>query len=178
MDVVSVRRCLVWAGLAAAMSMASPAFSQVQFESFSNVKDVCPDCDKTKSDTVTLTGGETIRCNIVAENDDFLVVERFGEVRGIPIHEVDSKSFADSRPSNLKSQDQLVLKSGHIVTGEIVDESDKPGHFQLKSSIRDFSYVVFKTEAKALYRSGSKETIEMPENDDGDSSPTSSGTSE
>ncbi|MFB6350165.1 MAG: hypothetical protein ABEN55_08060, partial [Bradymonadaceae bacterium] len=163
MDGHNFRRLLTLAGLVVGMGLASPAVTQVEFQSFSNVETVCPDCEKPKSDTVELTGGKKIRCTIVAENDDFLVVERFGEVRGIPLQKVASKSFKDgNRPSNLKSQDQIVLKNGHVLSGEIVDESDKPGHFQLKSSVGDFSYVVFKREAKALYRKGSKKTIEMP----------------
>lgn len=138
--------------------------SAVEFEPFHEVENVCPDCEKPESDTVELSDGTTVRCTIVAENQDFLVVERYGETRGIPNSEVASKSYADGGPpSDLRSQDQIVLKNGHVLTGSIVDESDKPGHYQLKSAVGDFSYVVFKSQAEALYREGSKETIEVPE---------------
>ena len=154
-----------WVGLVVFLAMLGTGWqaSAVEFEPFRNVEDVCPECEKPKSDSVTLSDGQKLRCNIVAANDDFLVVEKYGEVRGIPNSRVKSKSFADGAPpSNLRSQDQIVLKSGHVLTGSIVDESDKPGHFQMKSGVNDFSFVVFKSEIGALYRSGTKKTVELP----------------
>lgn len=146
------------------MAMAGTAAAQVSYEPFSEVENVCPDCEKPAADEIALDSGETIRGTIVAKNEDFLVVERYGEVQAIPNDKVKSMSFEDgSRPSKLESQDQIVLPNGHVLTGEIVDQSDKPGHFQLESSILDVSYVVFQKKAEALYRGGSKETIEMPE---------------
>lgn len=154
------------AGLAAltAFGLSTQVTAAVDFEPFSEVESVCPDCEKPDMDTVELSSGEEIRCNIVAANGDFWVVERYGEVRAIPDSRVTSKSYAEgSPPSDLRSQDQIVLKNGHVLTGSIVDESDKPGHYQLKSSVGDVSFVVFKKEAKALYRDGSKATIETAE---------------
>lgn len=136
----------------------------VEFKRFSDVESVCPDCEKSGLDVIELTSGEKIHGTIVAANRDFWVVERYGEIRAIPDSEVASKEYADgSPPSDLRSQDQIVLKNGHVLTGSIVDESDKPGHFQMKSAVGNFSFVVFKKEAKALYRNNSKETIDRPE---------------
>ncbi len=161
---IEVRAMVAMGVFGLALATAGTAFGQVEFESFSEVENVCPDCDRPPADEVALRGGETIRGTIVAKNEDFWVVERYGEVRGIPEGEVESTSFEDdSRPSDLQSQDQIVLKNGHVLTGEITDESDEPPHYEIESSVLDVSYVVFKEEAKALYRGGSKEDIEIPE---------------
>jgi hypothetical protein len=154
------------AGLAAllAFGLSAQGTAAVDFEPFSEVESVCPDCELPDMDTVELSSGEKIRCQIVAANDDFWVIERYGEVRAIPDSRVTSKSYADGgAPSDLRSQDQIVLENGHVLTGAIVDESDEPGHFQLKSSVGDSSFVVFKKQARAMYRDGSKATVETAE---------------
>lgn len=169
---IGIRNIAALGVVVSMMAMAGTAAAQVSYEPFSEVENACPDCDKPAADEITLDNGETIRGTIVAKNDDFWVVERYGEVRAIPNGKIKSTSFEDgSRPSNLESQDQIVLPNGHVLTGEIVDESDKPGHFQIESSILNVSYVVFKKKAQALYRGGSKKTIEIPEEgSDGDKS--------
>lgn len=170
----AVKRTTTLVAAAMVLGLAAQA-AAVEFKRFRKVENVCPDCEKEKSDEVTLADGNTIRCNIVAANEDFLVLEKYGEVRAVPNSQVESRSFADgSPPSDLRSQDQIVLEDGHVLTGKIVDESQKPGHYQLKSAFNDSSFVVFKSEAKALYRDGSKKTIEMPESGSDSSSSGSS----
>jgi len=153
------------AGLVAAAACAvSVQAWAVEFEGFTDFESVCPSCEKPASDVVELTGGEKVRCTVVAANEDFWVVERYGEIRAIPDREVASTTYADEQPpSDLRSQAQIVLKNGSVLTGSIVDESDKPGHYQLKSSVGDVSFVVFKERAKALYRNGSESTIDRSE---------------
>ena len=166
---VTFRRLFASLVVVGVVGVAAQGFA-VSFKPFKEVENVCPDCEKPKSDEVELADGNTIRCNIAAANEDFLVLEKYGEVRAVPNTQVESRSFADgSPPSDLRSQDQIVLKNGHVLTGKIVDESDEPGHFQMKSSVNDFSYVVFKSEAKALYRDGSRTEIKMPQEDSSDS---------
>lgn len=149
--VVTALGCLMFASEASA----------VEFEPFQEVENVCPECEKPESDKVELEDGTTIRCTLVAANEDFFVVEKYNEVRGIPRDRVASTSYAESRPSDLEQQDQLVLKNGHVMTGRIVDESDKPGHFQLKSAVGDFSFVVFKSEVEAMYRNGTEKEVDQ-----------------
>ncbi len=153
-------------GLAAAVTLfvcgVSITASAVEFRSFTEVDNVCPDnCEPVPFDTITLQNGDEVRAHIVAKNPDFFVLERFGEVRALPQSRVQSTSWAEEGPpSNLSNQDQIVLDNGHVLTGSVVDESDEPGHLQLDSSIVANSYVVFKQEAASVYRGGDKETIE------------------
>lgn len=136
-----------------------------QFKPFKDVENVCPDCETgPEFDVVEMNDGLKVRAKVIAENADFFVLERFGETRAAPKSGVAAIQWAEgSKPANLNSQDQIVLNNGHVMTGEVVDESDKPGHLQLKSSVGDFSFVIFKTEAESLYRQGKKTTIEMAE---------------
>jgi hypothetical protein len=176
-DDASTRWAWAFAWVIVVCAIASPA-SAIDFKPFTDVENVCPDCSSSPFDTVTLQDGSEIRANIVAENSDFFVLERFGEVRAISHDRVESTSWADGRPSNLNKQDQIVLQNGHVFTGTIVDRSDKPGHMQLDSSIGETSYVVFETEIEALYRQGKRQELSTSSKSSGASTSTSGSTSE
>lgn len=164
------RKLVSCLAVAAVLLSAGTAFA-VNFQPFSTVENVCPECESMDFDAVEMNDGQTVRCNVVAENDDFFVLERFGEVRAVSASQVKAIEWTDGeKPGNLRSQDQVVLNNGHVLTGSVVDESDKPGHFQIESSVADFSYTVFKSEIRSLYRGGSKQTIEMPEDTDDEAS--------
>ena len=62
-------------------------------------------------------------------------------------------------PSNLTSQDQLLLKSGHVLTGTILEEKAKPGLFRLQSSTSRQTYVVFKAQVAQAFRGGQAYTF-------------------
>ena len=113
---------------------------------------------------IELNDGQTIRAKVVAENNAFYVIERFNEVRSVPLDSIKSVEWADgSRPANLRGQDQLLLENGHVISGTITDEKDEPAYFQVKSSISDFTYVVFKAEVKKAYKGGAEYPFTVPE---------------
>jgi hypothetical protein len=138
----------------------------VEFKPFTSVQNVCPDCDTVSWDVVTLTDDTKVEANVIAENVDFLVVEKYGEIRAIPHDQIKSTNWVDDRePSGLKEGDQIVLNNGTILSGNITDESEKPGHFQLKSSVGGSSFTVFKTQVDALYRDGKIVNVTVPSTD-------------
>lgn len=145
----------------------STTAAAVEFEPFSDVEDVCPDCDKPEADVVTLAGGDEVRGEVVAENDDFYVMVRYREVRAIPHDDVDSIEWADgNEPSGLRDRDQIVLPSGHVFSGTIVEEEDEPPLFRIESSFADETHTVFMEEAETVYKDGSEYDFEIPEDDD------------
>ncbi|GEM_PF-1996870 len=157
MSTVSWLRTFLLICVAGAASAALPSQVAAQeFRPFSEVEDVCPDCEPTAADVVSLTSGESVRCDVVAQNEDFMVLERYGEVRAVSRDNVTSVEWADGqRPGDLESSDQILLNNGHVLTGTITETNDTPGHYVMKSDVSDVSFVVFKTEAKAVYRDGS-----------------------
>lgn len=131
------------------------------FKPFSRVKDVCPKCPKTAIDTITLNNNVKIRAKVVAENTSFLVVQRYGEVRTVPRTRIMSVSWANgSKSKNLASQDQILLRTGHVLTGSIIEEKNKPtGYFRLQSALNKQTYVVMKTQVKEAYKAGQPYTF-------------------
>jgi hypothetical protein len=143
--------------IAASLVGLSSAALAADFEPFTPVENVCPDCEKPKADVISLSGGDKIRGTVVAENSSFYTVVRYGEVRAIPRSDVQGIVWADgSKPSGLMKNDQIVLQSGHVLSGTIVDETDKPAFFQIKSSFSDYTYTVAKAEVQAAYKGGSE----------------------
>ncbi|MEM1349556.1 MAG: hypothetical protein AAGI01_13420 [Myxococcota bacterium] len=138
----------------ALLAFADTASAQ-RFRPFTPAQDVCPDCAKTSTDVITLKSNETIKAQVVAENNAFYVVSRYGEVRVVPKGLIRSLDWANgSKPSGLLRQDQILLKSGHVVTGEIVEERDKPSYFKLQSQLNNQTFIVFKENIQAVYKGG------------------------
>ncbi len=150
----------------AAFGLSATTFAQ-DFKPFSKVEDVCPDCEKPKADAISMSDGTTIRGTVVAENSDFYTVVRYGEVRALPRSKVQSIAWADgSKPSGLLDKDQIVLNTGHVLSGTIVKEKDEPAFFQIKSSFSDYTYMVTKAEVKKAYKGGSEYSFTVPTPED------------
>ena len=133
------------------------AAAAADFKAFSTVEDVCPTCAKRAVDTITLDNGTKVKARIEAENEDYLVLSRYGEVRIIPKSRLMSVEWANnSERSGLTSQDQLVLSSGHVLTGSIIEENQEQGVYRLQSSLNQQIYVVFATQVESIYKAGSR----------------------
>ncbi len=127
------------------------------FAPFSAVKDVCPECPKRSSDVITLQNDSVLRVRVVAENSSFYVIERYGEIRALPKGMIMSVEWANgSKQAGLSTQDQIVLNSGLVITGSIVEERETPGYFRIQSSVNNQTIVVFASQAAEVYKAGSK----------------------
>jgi hypothetical protein len=127
----------------------------VQFTSFTKVKDVCPTCPKRASDTITMDDNSKVQGRIVAQNDMFFVVARYGELRTVPAARVMSIDWANgNQPPGLLSQDQILLRTGVVLTGNIIEEKDKPAYYRLQSAVSNQTYVVFKNQAESVFKGG------------------------
>jgi hypothetical protein len=122
---------------------------------FTVVNNVCPKCTQPKADVATMSDGAKVAGQIIGENNVFYVMLRFGELRILPKNEVQVVEFANgAKPSNLSSHDQILLKSGHVISGTITEDKDLPALFQVKASHGDMTFVVFKSEVSKVYRAG------------------------
>ncbi len=135
-------------------SASLPAFA---WEPFTVVTNVCETCVQAPGDVVTLSNGTKIRGQVVGENNDFWVVVRYTEARAIPKREVQSIEWANkTKPFEVTSTDQILLKNGVVLNGKIIQDKSKPPAMELKSSYLDQTFIVFKKEVAAAYRSGVK----------------------
>lgn len=125
------------------------------FRPFTPVEDVCPECEDRPQDRLELTGGDVVEGEVVAENVDFYVVVRFQEVRTVPRERVLAIQWGkgDETPGLMKF-DQILLPSGHVLSGTIIDDKVEPAIYKIKSSFNQQTYTVSKSEAQAVYIEG------------------------
>jgi hypothetical protein len=146
--------------------LSSTAAAQA-FKPFSQVENVCPECEQPPADVIEMSNGDSIRGTVVAENTDFYVVVRYGEVRAVPRSDVQAIEWAGgNKPSGLMSKDQILLPNGHVLSGTITEEKDEPALFKLKSSFNQQTFVVFKKEVETAYKDGQTYSFTMPEDKD------------
>jgi hypothetical protein len=145
-------------GLLAPLSflLADAVAAPPEFRDFTPAS--CPTCElpPTYGDVISLKAGSTVKGRVVAENDAFYVVERFGQIRAVGKQLVGNVTFAGgSKPNGLTAGDHILLKNGHVLVGTIVEEKDSPGLFRLDSRLGNKSqFVAFKTQVAAVYKEG------------------------
>ena len=136
------------------------------FQPWSDVTEVCPTCEPPPADTITLRDGSTVEGTIRAINPVFYTVERFGEIRTVPsgdVQDVDWKR--GDQPTGLENLDQIVLTNGHVLTGEITTDNDRPPYFEIASSFLDQSYTVFKSQIEMVFQNGQEYDFEAAMNE-------------
>ncbi len=139
-------------GCLVASSVTAQDFS---FEPWSDVTKVCPSCEPPPADEIELTNGNTVQGTIRAINPEFYTLERFGEVRTVPARDVANVEWKrGSQPRGLDNLDQIVLKNGHVLTGSITVDNDRPPYFEIESSYMDQSYTVFKSQIEMVFKGG------------------------
>lgn len=90
------------------------------FKPFPVVKNVCPTCKgKPSFDTVVLTTGAKIECDVIAQNSDYYVLQRFGVLRMVKKTDVSSVEWKSKDPPKLATGDQVLLHSGLALHGTI-----------------------------------------------------------
>lgn len=131
------------------------------FEPWSDVSQVCPTCEPPPADEIELTDGETVNGIVRAINPQFYTVTRFGEVRTIPADDVESVDWKrGEQPDGLDERDQIVLENGHVLTGEITIENERPPYYEIESSYLDHSYTAFKSQIAMVFRDGEEYDFE------------------
>ena len=122
------------------------------FTPFSRVQNVCPQCPAAKTDVLTMTNGFKVNGNVVAQNESFYVVERFGEYRAVMKNEVSQVEWKDKGgPSNLGTGDQILLKNNVVLHGAITDE--RVGNFFL-IQVGPLRHVAWNSQIQAVFKGG------------------------
>jgi hypothetical protein len=147
------------------LSLARPAAAaEPEFREFT--KGMCGDCELPAGygDVLSLAGGVQVKGRIIAENDSYYVVERFGEVRAVGKRTVSKTTFAaGSKPTGLNRGDHILLDNGHVIVGKIVAEKDKPGLFKVESRLGGGATItVFKHVVASVHKEGKRFEFEKP----------------
>lgn len=154
---MAVRKWLVAGGFALGLVGMTTSGFAVDFKPFTPVQNVCPECEQPKADEVEFNNGQKVRGTVVSENHDFYVMLRYGEVRAIPRSMVKNISWADgSKPSGLNSMDQILLKNGHVFSGTIIKEQEKPALMKIKVTYADITFTVYNSEIDRAYKNGTR----------------------
>lgn len=122
------------------------------FTPFTSVTNVCPSCDKPKSDVVVLRSGTRVRCSVVAQNTDYYVIERFGEYRAVTKNEASSVEWkGKGGPANLGTGDQILLKNGVVLHGAIIEEV-KGRYFSIQ--VGTLKHIVWVSQIQSVHKAG------------------------
>lgn len=161
---MSIKKWLLSFACAATLLGISTSAFAADFKPFTPVKNVCPECPQPKADEIRTRDGQTLRGTVVAENVDFYVFLRYGEIRAIPKSAVESMEWADgSKPSGLDAYEQVLLKNGHVLSGEIVTDNEKPPLYEVKLSYGDFTIMATKDQVDKVYKNGKAVDFKRPE---------------
>ena len=107
--------------IAVAGICTSAAVHAQTFRPFTPVDNVCPTC-KTgpQFDRILLQNGTEVRARVLAQNDAFYVLEKYGELRAVGRDQVKSVDLAGGdRPAGFP--DQILFKDGIVIAGTLRD---------------------------------------------------------
>jgi len=126
------------------------------FKPFTQVRNVCPTCKSPPTfDTVVLLTGGKIRCDVIAQNTDHYVLQRFGELRMVKKSDVSSVEWKAKTPPTLTKGDQILLHSGSALHGAIVAEQ-KGRYFVIQ--VGTHKLTVWVGLIQAVYKNGAAYT--------------------
>jgi len=135
--------------LGAAQSAQAADFS---FKPFT-VSTVCPTCKPPPSDELTLSDGSTLHAKVIAVNSDFYTLSLFGEIRTMPKSQVKTVKWQNgSQPAGIDALDQIVLKNGHVLTGNFT--SDEKGYKQIRVLGLASAFMVLDKVTDVFYKRG------------------------
>ena len=125
------------------------------FTPFTQVQNVCPKCPKpARFDVVVLTTSVNAPCKVVAQNADYYVLERYGELRPVLKSEVTSIEWKDKKagaPNNLTIGDQILTKNNVVYHGSITGEQ-KGRYFEIQ--VGNLKHVVWYSQIQSVHRGG------------------------
>jgi len=122
------------------------------FTPFTRVQNVCPKCPAPRTDILALTNGFKVAGNVVAQNESFYVVERFGEYRPVMKTEVAQVQWKDKGgPGALGTGDQILLKNNVVLHGAITDE--RVNQFFV-IQVGPLRHVAWHSQIQAVFKAG------------------------
>jgi hypothetical protein len=126
----------------------------ITFKPFTTVNNVCPTCTSGPAyDKIQLVDGRELRAVVLAENEAFYVISKFGELRALAHDQVRNVSKDMSADRSGGYGDQILLKDGIVLAGTI-KEGTMTDRFEITVPPQTAPQVVPKNAAALVYRGG------------------------
>jgi hypothetical protein len=110
-----------------------------------------------KTDVVVLSNGYRVWGNVVAQNESYYVVERFGEFRAVTKAESTSIEWKDKGgPAHLGTGDQILLKNNVVLHGAITEE--KTGRYFV-IQVGPLRHVAWVDQIRSVHKGGKAYSI-------------------
>jgi hypothetical protein len=149
-----MHRAAIVAGFIAIVLSARAGWSQ-QLIPFTPVSSVCPTCTTgPKYDRIVLRDGSDAKARVIAENERFYVLEKFGELRAVGRDQVRTveKNPAVERPSGLP--DQILFRDGIVLAGTLKSAKDDAEPFEMVEPISGTTVLGYRAAISLVYRAG------------------------
>ena len=154
----SNRAALILVGLLAASTAQAGGFKP-----FTKVDSVCEKCTAGPAwDRIALKSGQEVAATVIAENDDFIVLEKLGELRAVRRDEIGNvtKNPSAVRPPGFG--DQLLLNDGSVRAGTLQGDL---GADMIEMTVPGTPaplHRVTKTVVTAIYKAGKRVDTPAP----------------
>jgi len=126
------------------------------FTPFTQVTNVCPACRRPQTDVVQLTSGEQIACRVVAQNDDYYVLQRNGELRAAFKSEIASLKWkGGAGAASLGTGDQILQQNGVVLHGAVLQE--QAGRYYV-IQVGTIKHTVWASQVKSVHKAGKRVT--------------------
>lgn len=108
-----------------ALAPLATAAGDEPYKPFTAVNSVCPKCTTgPQYDRIVLTNGKDVYARVVAENESFLVMEKFGELRAVTREHVKNVEKNSKITSRAGFEDQVLFKDNVVFAGTIKTDAD------------------------------------------------------
>ena len=123
------------------------------FVQFTHVRNVCPKCPKVqKLDVVVLNNSTRIECSVLAQNNQYYVLQRYGELRAALKTEVSKIEWKDKKPPpNLHLGDQILTSNNVVYHGTITGEQ-RGRYFEIQ--VGTHKHLVWHSQVTSVHRGG------------------------
>lgn len=103
------------------LGLPTRAWAQA-FKPFTPVPSVCPSCTNgPKYDRILLRDGTEVRARVLAENEVFYVLEKFGEFRAVGRDQVQTVELNRDVDRPVGYGDQILFKNDIVLAGTLTD---------------------------------------------------------
>ncbi len=147
-----------WSIVAVAVALGVlPARAWAQrYIPFTPVTNVCPTCTTGPQwDRIVLKDGTEVKAVVVAENDKFYTLLKFGELRAVGKDQVQNveKNAKAERPAGFG--DQILLQNGVVLAGTLKTKDDADP-MQLETPPSKTTQTAFRSVIDSVYRGGTR----------------------
>jgi hypothetical protein len=101
---------------------------------------------------VTLASGQRIPCSVMAQNSNYYVISRYGELRALEKSEVTAVKWKNpTEAQSLGTGDQILTKTGVVLHGAILDQQQ--GRYFI-IQVGAFKHTVWSSQIQSVHKAG------------------------